>query len=159
MREKLQKIRSLRKSLEPLAVLYKKAVLDAGKEPFEIQLKAKQSTDPLRADHNGEDIVHIIDGESLQAVHEIWQENRRIERQLLEQLGEEHPPDELTYLSEPEREWLEWFYHLSNEDKKIVEDCGEKDVSVTPTNFDQLKDMLEERDAATWDSVVRHFKA
>jgi len=166
MHEKLEKIRSLRRSLEPLAVLFEKAVLEANKEPFEVSMKAHQSADLLDPSHNGEDTVHIIDGESLQAVHEIWREHLRIERQLQDQLdhvvrsanGEEPLPDELTYLGESERAWLEWFYHLSDDDKKLVEDCGEKDVSVTPTNFDQVRDMLEEQDAATWGSVVKLFK-
>jgi len=167
MYKDLEKFRNLRKALEPLAVLYERTVLDARKEPFEVRLTIQQSADHLGENYSGENVVHIINGESLQAVYEIWLENRRIERQLLEKLDEttsgvsdeEQLPDELTYLSEPEREWLEWFYHLSDEDKKIVEDFGEKDISVTPDNFDQVKDELETQDIAAWASFVRLFKS
>ena len=159
MQKKLEKIRILRRRLEPLALLYQKTVLDARKEPFEVRLTARQTADHVAEKYYGEDTVHIINGESLQAVYEIWQENCRIERQLSEQSGEEELHEDLASLSEPEREWLEWFYDLSVEDKKIVEDCGEKNVSVTPTNFDQVRDMLEDKDTAAWGSVVRLFKS
>ena len=158
MGKKLEKIGGLRKSLEPLAVLYKKAVLDTSKKPFEVRLTARQSTDHLSENYHGEDTVHIIGGESLQAVHEIWQEYRRIELQLLEQ-SEKPTPDSLTYLSAPEREWLEWFYHLSDEDKKIVEEYGEIEISVTSANFDQVKKVVADREAQDPDSVVQLFKS
>ena len=121
-----KRISRLRKSLEPLAVLYEKAVLQTLKEPSEVRLKIQQSTDHLSESYSGEETVHIIDGESLRAAHEAWQEYRRLERDLLEQSGGEQLLDEPTYLSAQEREWLEWFYYLSDDDKKIVEECGER---------------------------------
>ena len=157
MGKKLEKIGGLRKSLEPLAVLYKKAVLDTSKKPFEVRLTVRQSTDHLSENYHGEDTVHIIGGESLQAVHEIWQEYRRIELQL--EQCEKPMPDSLTYLSTPEREWLEWFYHLSDEDKKIVEEYGEIEISVTSANFDQVKKVVADREAQDPDSVVQLFKS
>ncbi len=157
MGKKLEKIGGLRKSLEPLAVLYKKAVLDTSKKPFEVRLTVRQSTDHLSENYHGEDTVHIIGGESLQAVHEIWQEYRRIELQL--EQCEKPMPDSLTYLSTPEREWLEWFYHLSDEDKKIVEEYGEIEISVTSANFDQVKKVVADREAQNPDSVVQLFKS
>ena len=157
MGNKLEKIGGLRKSLEPLAVLYKKAVLDTSKKPFEVRLTVRQSTDHLSENYHGEDTVHIIGGESLQAVHEIWQEYRRIELQL--EQCEKPMPDSLTYLSAPEREWLEWFYHLSDEDKKIVEEYGEIEISVTSANFDQVKKVVADREAQNPDSVVQLFKS
>ena len=42
--------------------------------------------------------------------------------------------------------WLEWFSLLSEQDKKIVELCTEKGVSVTAANFDRLKEI-----------VIRHY--
>ena len=51
----------------------------------------------------------------------------------------EHLVDELQSLSEPERAWLRWFYSLSDEDRRIVELCGEKGVSVNASNFEQMK--------------------
>ena len=157
MDKELERIGGLRRSLEPLAVLYEKAVLEAGKEPFEVRLTTQQSTDHLSESYHGADTFHIIDGESLQAVHEIWQEYRRIELQLLEQ-SEESLPDSLTYLNAAEQEWLEWFYHLSDEDKKIVEECGEKDISVTSDNLDEMKQNLEEQETKDLDFVIQLFK-
>ena len=166
MGKELEKIGGLRKSLEPLAILYKKAVLDTNKKPFEVRLTVRQSTDHLSENYHGEDTVHIIDGESLQAVHKIWQAYRRTEKQLLEQCIRSASdtnaggplPDELTYLSTPEREWLEWFYHLSDEDKKIVEEYGEIDISLTSANFDQVKKVVTDQEAQDRDSVVQLFK-
>jgi len=59
----------------------------------------------------------------------------------------EQLPDGLNSLSAPERAWLEWFYSLSEEDQKIVEICGENDISVTPVNFDLMKKVVKERNA------------
>jgi hypothetical protein len=56
----------------------------------------------------------------------------------------EQTPDELKALSRPERTWLKWFYSLSAEDKKVVEICGEKGVSVTRANFDQMKAIVKD---------------
>ena len=158
MGKELEKIGRLRKSLEPLAVLYAKAVLEAGREPYEVRLTTQQSADHLSENYHGEDTFHIIDGESLQAVHEIWQEYRRIEIQLLEQ-SKEPLPNSLTCLSVTEREWLEWFYHLSDEDKKIVEEYGEIDISVTSANIDQVKKIVTDQEAQDRDSVVQLFKS
>jgi len=47
--------------------------------------------------------------------------------------------DELNSLSAPERKWLVWFYALSNEDKKVVEICSGKGISVNATNIEQMK--------------------
>jgi len=165
MNEKLEKIGSLRKCLEPLAVLYEKAVLEAHKEPYEVRLTTQQSADHLSDTYHGEDTVHIIDGESLQAVYEIWQQYRQIELELLAQIGEtpggkhngEASLDTLTYLSDPEREWLEWFYHLSDEDKRVVEDCGEKDIAVTSANIEQMKEIAKEKEEQSSGSVVSIF--
>ena len=167
MNENLEKIGSLRKCLEPLAVLYEKAVLDARKEPYEVRLKTQQSADHLSDTYHGEDIVHIIGGESLQAVYEIWQEYRQIELELLAQNGEatngkhngEASPESLAYLSAPEREWLEWFYHLSDQDKRVVEDCGELDIAVTPANIEQMREIAKEQQAQASGSVVRLLRS
>jgi hypothetical protein len=167
MNEKLERIGSLRKCLEPLAVLYEKAVLEAHKEPYEVRLTTQQSADHLSDTYHGEDIVHIIGGESLQAVYEIWQEYRQIELELLAQNSEapgarhngEASLDTLTYLSGPEREWLEWYYRLSDQDKSVVEDCGEKDIAVTSANIEQMKEIAQEQKAQASNSVVRLFKS
>ena len=50
--------------------------------------------------------------------------------------------DELSSLSTPEREWLTWFYALSNEDKKVVETCAERGISVSATNLEQMKKIV-----------------
>jgi cell division protein YceG involved in septum cleavage len=157
MDKELERIGALRRSLEPLAVLYEKAVLEAGKEPFEVRLTTQQSTDHLSENYHGADTFHIIDGESLQAVHEIWQEYRRIELQLLEQ-SEESLPDSLAYLSAAEQEWLEWFYHLSDEDQKMVEEYGEIDISVASDNFDQVKKVAADKEARDLNSIIQLFK-
>jgi hypothetical protein len=138
MHEELERVGRLRKSLEPLAVLYEKAVLEARKEPYEVRLTTQQSPDHLSDTYDGGHTVHIIDGESLWAVYQVWQEYRQIERELLAKTGEPLV-DSLTYLSAPEREWLVWFYHLSDEDKKVVEECGERDITVTADNLEQMK--------------------
>ena len=56
----------------------------------------------------------------------------------------EHPIRELQSLSEPERVWLKWFYSLSEEDRRIVELCGEKGVSVNASNFEQMKAIVKD---------------
>jgi len=162
-----KRISRLRKSLEPLAVLYEKAVLPTLKDPSEVRLRVQQSTNHLSENYSGEETVHIIDGESLRAAHEAWQEYRQVERELLAQSGEtlsdinegEQLLDEPTYLSTQEREWLEWFYYLSDDDKKIVEECGEKDITVTSDNFDEMKLALEKQETNDSDSVVQLFKS
>ena len=55
----------------------------------------------------------------------------------------EHLIEELQSLSEPERVWLQWFYSLSVEDRRIVELCGEKGVSVNASNFEQMKAIVK----------------
>ena len=80
-----KKVGRLRRLLEPLAVLYEEAVLKSRKEPFEVTLRVRQSTDHQRDNYHVSDTIHIIDGETLQAVHEVWQEFRLLERALLEQ--------------------------------------------------------------------------
>jgi hypothetical protein len=58
----------------------------------------------------------------------------------VEKADEEQPSiDELSSLSTPEREWLTWFYSLSDEDKKVVETCAERGISVNATNIEQMK--------------------
>ena len=54
----------------------------------------------------------------------------------------EHLIKELQSLSEPERVWLQWFYSLSEEDRRIVELWGEKGVSVNASNFEQMKGIV-----------------
>jgi len=81
----LNRVRRLRRSLEPLAILYEKTVLEAGEEPFELRLTARQITKYARENDPALGTIHIIDGESLKATHEVWQEYHRIERELMEQ--------------------------------------------------------------------------
>ena len=177
MAAELERITRLAELLEPLAVLYEEVVMDACKEPCEISLRVQQSAVHLADNYGVAETVHFIDGETLQAAYEVWQEYRRIERELLEQsraaisdkkdrddtveipaprntvLHEKHLnegerlPDGLNSLSAPERAWLEWFYSLSEEDKKNVERCGEKGISVTPTNFEQMKVIVNDQEA------------
>ncbi|MGI9223697.1 MAG: hypothetical protein ACR2QX_04400 [Woeseiaceae bacterium] len=56
--------------------------------------------------------------------------------------GEPPPLDELNTLSAPEREWLVWFYSLSNDDKKVVETWAERGFSVNATNIEQIKQIV-----------------
>ena len=112
--------------------------------PKEINLRVQRSAVHLVDDCGVTETVHFIDGETLRAAYEAWQEYRRIERELLDQSraaisDKKDGDDGLNSLSAPERAWLEWFYSLSEEDRKIVEICGEKGISVTPTNFEQMK--------------------
>ena len=55
--------------------------------------------------------------------------------------------DELQSLSEPERVWLQWFYSLSHEDRRIVELCGEKGIAVNAANFEQMKAIVKDHEA------------
>lgn len=134
----------IRRALEPLEFLYKKAIVEACKEPFEVRLMVKESAGHLSENFDGAQIVHIIGGESLWAVHEAWQEYCRMESELVE---------EPTYLTAQEREWLKWFYQLSDEDKQIVEECGNKDISVTSANLDEMKDALKDQEAKVSDTI------
>ena len=59
----------------------------------------------------------------------------------------EHLIEELQSLSEPERVWLQWFYSLSEEDRAIVELCGEKNISVNASNFEQMKAIVKKHEA------------
>jgi len=146
MAAELKRVGRLRRLLEPLAVLYEKTVLEARKEPFEVRLTCQQSLDNVSGNFPLGPI-HVIEGDSLQAAYEVWQENNRIEKELREKSRVVEPsPKVLNFLSPPERKWLRWFYSLSEEDKEIVELCGEKDVSVTPANFKQMKTNLIEDD-------------
>jgi hypothetical protein len=162
MAAELERVTRLTRLLAPLAVLYEKAVMDACKEPYEINLRVQRRGAHLAENCGVAKTVHFIDGETLQAAYEVWQEYRRIEMELLEQssaapkitvLHEEHLdagerlPDGLNSLSAPERAWLEWFYSLSEVDKNIVEICGEKGISVTPTNFEQMKVIVNDHEA------------
>jgi len=174
----LNRVRRLRRLLEPLAVLYEKTVLEAGEEPFELRLTARQITNYGRENDPALGTIHIIDGESLQATHEVWQEYHRIERELMEQskaaMSDKKEGDDTVEISAPsetvldekqenlnkgelllvgadslsdsERTWLEWFFLLSEDEKKFVELCGEKGISVTLDNFDQMKKIAKEND-------------
>jgi hypothetical protein len=73
---------------------------------------------------------------------------------LVEPEGAEEKPNDseqplygLNSLTAPEREWLEWFYSLSEDDQKIVDICGEKDITATSANFDALKKVVLELDS------------
>ncbi len=85
MKAELDRVGRLTRLLEPLALLYDNVVLDAGVELYEIGLRVQQSTVPLRDNYGVAETVHFIDGETLQAAYEVWQEYRRIERDLLDQ--------------------------------------------------------------------------
>lgn len=151
-REKLSKVRRM---LEPLAVLYTKAIVEARKRPEEVRLTIRQSPDLLSENPAISNLVHIVSGETLWAAHEAWLDYQRIESELIELDGVDvdrvngHSAleDEPACLSADEREWLEWFYHLTDEDKGIVEACGEADLSVTPDNFGEMKRVLLGREA------------
>ena len=81
----LNRVGRLTRLLEPLALLYEKVVLDASVEPGEISLRVQQSAVRLADNYGVAETVHIINGETLQAVYEVWHEYRRIERALREQ--------------------------------------------------------------------------
>jgi len=81
----LEKVSRLTRLLEPLAVLYEKAVMDARKRPHEINLRVQRTVVFSEDNYGVAETVHFIDGETLQAVYEVWQEYRRIERDLLDQ--------------------------------------------------------------------------
>ncbi len=151
MIDELERVRRLRRMLEPLAVLFEKVVLKASREPFEVTLRATQGAQYGDSDDYPVRTIHIIDGESLQAAHEIWDRYRQMERSLMgdrllhQGSGEPltntgHEGDDLGSLSEEERDWLEWFFSLPVEDQVFVEDCGEKGISVTLENFDQIRE-------------------
>ena len=147
MAAELKRVGRLRRLLEPLGVLYEKTVLAACREPFEVSLSCQQDMDYISENDPNAGTIHIINGESLQAAYEIWQQYDRLEKELLEQRqAAEQSPNVLHFLSPPERTWLTWFYSLSEEDQMIVELCGEKDLSVTPANFKQMKKNLIEND-------------
>lgn len=147
MAAELKRVGRLRRFLEPLAALYEKTVLETCRKPFEVSLSCQQ--DMVYVSHDDPDAgsIHIINGESLQAAYEIWQQYDRLEKELLEQRqAAEQSPNVLHFLSPPERKWLTWFYSLSEEDQMIVELCGERDISVTSANFEQMKTNLIEVD-------------
>lgn len=81
----LNRVGRLMRLLKPLAVIYEKVVLDASVEPVEISLRVQQSAVHLADNYGVAETVHIINGETLQAAYEVWQEYRRIERDLLDQ--------------------------------------------------------------------------
>ena len=174
MNAELERIRRVRSLLEPLAVLYEKAVKGARTESFEIRLNVTPSTDYASGVDPAVGTTHIMDGKSLRAVHEIWKHYQQTEREMMEQItstegdGEacdltvqipalntsvlqkkqeqlvdsKRFPDGLNSYSAPERAWLEWFYSLSETDRNIVEIGGEKGISVTATNFDEMKKVV-----------------
>jgi hypothetical protein len=47
---------------------------------------------------------------------------------------------------------------LSDEDKKIVEEYGEIDISVTSDNFDQVKKVAADKEARDLNSIIQLFK-
>ena len=53
---------------------------------------------------------------------------------------------------------MEWFYYLSDEDKKIVEECGENNISVTADNLEQMREVAKEQAVGASSSVVPLFK-
>jgi hypothetical protein len=70
-----------------------------------------------------------------------------------EMADEEAPSlDDLSSLSAPEREWLMWYYSLSNEDKKVVETCAKRGVSVNAVNIEQMKKIVRTHQATDSDS-------
>lgn len=85
MDAELTTVSRLRRLLEPLAVLYEKVILDAGMESYEISLRVQRTTVHLGGNDGVAETVHIINGETLQAAYEVWQEYRRTERALLDQ--------------------------------------------------------------------------
>lgn len=81
----LERVSRLTRLLEPLAVLYEKAILDARKQPHEINLRVQRSVVYSADNYGVAETVHFIEGVTLQAVYEVWQEYRQIERDLLDQ--------------------------------------------------------------------------
>jgi hypothetical protein len=57
--------------------------------------------------------------------------------------------DGMEAYSGQEYAWLKWFYSLSYEDRKIVQVCGERGVTVIEANFHEMKKITMELDA--WD--------
>jgi len=83
----LERVSRLTRLLEPLAVLYEQAVMDVCKQPYEINLRVQRTAVHLEDNYGVAETVHFIDGETLQAAYEVWQEYRRIERDFLDQSG------------------------------------------------------------------------
>jgi hypothetical protein len=78
-----ERISRLRRALEPFAVLYEKVVVESRVEPFEVRLRIEVCDDPLAQYPMPGQTVHIVDGESLEAAHDVWQEYRRAEQSML----------------------------------------------------------------------------
>lgn len=147
MAAELNRVGRLRRLLEPLGELYESTVLAACREACEVSLSCLQDLDHTSVNDPDARTIHIINGESLQVAYELWQQYDRLEKELLQQRqAAEHSPNVLHFLSPPERKWLTWFYSLSTEDQRIVELCGEKDQTVTQSNFEQMKKILMEGD-------------
>lgn len=79
----LERVSRIRRALEPLGVLYEKVVLEANVEPYEVRLRIQVCDDPLALYPAAGQAPHIIDGESLEAAHDVWKEYRRAELGLL----------------------------------------------------------------------------
>ena len=58
--------------------------------------------------------------------------------------------DDPDYVTARERAWIKWFNTLPENDKKVVRICTEKGVSVTPSNIDQLKAIVEDHYGDDW---------
>lgn len=78
-----ERVSRIRRALEPLGVLYEKVVVETNVEPYEVRLRIQVCDDPLALYPAAGQPPHIIDGESLEAAHEVWQEYRRTEQSLL----------------------------------------------------------------------------
>lgn len=78
-----ERVSRIRRALEPLGVLYEKVVVDMNTEPYEVRLRIQVCDDPLAQYPMAGQPVHIIDGESLEAAHDVWQEYRRAEQSML----------------------------------------------------------------------------
>ncbi len=79
----LGRVSRIRRALEPFGVLYEKVVVETGAEPYEVRLRIQVCDDPLAQYPMAGQSVHIIDGESLEAAHDVWQDYRRREQVLL----------------------------------------------------------------------------
>jgi len=75
----LEQVSRITRLLEPLVVLYERTVQASGKNPSEVWLQIQQTTYEPRDQDEPFGTVHFIDGETLQAVFEIWQHYRQIE--------------------------------------------------------------------------------
>lgn len=78
-----ERVSRIRRALEPFGVLYEKVVVESGVEPYEVRLRIEVCDDPLAQYPMPGQTVHIIDGESLEAAHDVWQEYRRTEQSML----------------------------------------------------------------------------